>query len=246
MTQRFVMVCEAEADFRTASRLADRVVCEQVDWIPEDSLDSYRQWCGFDDALHFLTWTEAKNRAKAARLPIHGQFDGKPGEADAYAARRALRLIRMMNPQPDGVCLIRDDDRKTERGDGLEQARKENTLACPIVIGLAHLKRECWVLVGFTPGTAQEAERLADLLKELSFHPCKQPERLTGKEGETRCPKRIVKVLTNDDPAREEACWAITSLENLRSAGQVTGLAEYLDEVKQLLIPLFTGHTPQR
>ena len=33
MALSFVVVCEARADFLTSSELADRVLCESIDWI---------------------------------------------------------------------------------------------------------------------------------------------------------------------------------------------------------------------
>lgn len=245
MTLAFAMVCEAEADFRTASGLADRIFCDAVAWITEDLLDAYRRWRGLDDTLPYLLWKQVGTLARKAGFRVHGHFDGAPGQPDAHAARRALWLVKMSKGPLDGVFLIRDDDRQTARRQGLEQARKETSLACPVVIGLAHLKRECWVLAGFEPSTADERARLSEMSKALSIDPRIEPERLTAKgNDEERSAKRVLRVLTNGDPEREADCWQAASLALLLMRGQATGLAEYLEDVRSRLAPLFTGHTP--
>jgi hypothetical protein len=242
MTQVFVVVAEARADFRTAADLADRVLCRDVDWISEEVLDDFRSWRGLDDSSPFLSWRQAAEVARAERIRVHGHFGEEPGEPDAQAARRALRLLELRGGQLDGSFLIRDDDRQVERRKGLEQARKQSTLSCPIVIGLAHLKRECWVLGGFDPTTDAEQERLSSIADELGFDPRQEPHRLTAKEDkEVRSAKRVLRRLTADNPEREADCWLKAPLATLQSRGQQTGLAEYLEEVKVRIVPLFTG-----
>jgi hypothetical protein len=244
MTLAFAIVCEAEADFRTSSGLADRVFCEDVRWIEEEVLDGYRGWRGLDDAQDYLPWTRAATLAQEAGFRVHGHFDGAPGEPDAQAARRALWLFARSKRQLDGVLLIRDDDRQTNRRMGLEQARQESRLPCPIVIGLAHLKRECWVLAGFEPKNDHEGRQLSSLREELDFDPCTESHRLTaGGEAAHRSPKRVLRILTNGDFTRQSECWHSASLALLVQRGQPSGLAEYLEEVRSRLVPLFTGRT---
>jgi hypothetical protein len=144
-----------------------------------------------------------------------------------------------MKEKPHAVFLIRDDDRKPDRRKGLGQARAETTLACPIVVGLAHRNRECWVLAGFEPVTPDETARLSAIRNELSFDPRTEAHRLNGKKGEPRCPKRVLRELTRDDPVREARCWREPPLEVLRNRGQTTGLADYLEEVRDRIVPLF-------
>jgi len=119
MTLAFAMVCEADGDFRTASGLADRVFCEEADWISEGLLDVYRRWRGLDDLLPYLLWKQVSTLAREAGFRVHGHFDGAPGQPDAHAAGRALWLLETSKGQLDGVLLIRDDDRQTARRQGL-------------------------------------------------------------------------------------------------------------------------------
>lgn len=133
------------------------------------------------------------------------------------AARRALLLL-MNGPKLDAVVLVRDSDNQLERRLGLEQARKDRKWPFQVVIGLAIPKRESWVLVGFEP---QEA--------------------LAQARRETGDLKRILQLLVGNDYDREEACWTECPLETLAERGQSNGLAEYLEEVRTRLVPLFTG-----
>jgi hypothetical protein len=237
MTLAFAVVCEAAADRDTACGLADRVFCDEVDWITEDVLPDYRKWRGHEERDEYLLWREVPALAKAANLRAHGHFDGEPGAADAHAARRALLLLKLNAGKLDGVLLIRDDDRQTERRRGLEQARNESKLGVPIVIGLAHPKRECWILAGFEPCSEAEEKALKELVQDLGFDPCAKAEKLTTKHGLTSA-KRVLDVLTTSEREREVDCWAKTALTLLRERGQHIGLAEYLVEVRERLVPL--------
>ena len=132
------------------------------------------------------------------------------------------------------------------RGRRVSQNRrhsKEASLACPVAIGLARLKRESWVLVGFEPINPDEHARLSAVRQELCFDPCTEPERLAARgRDDQRSAKRVLRVLTNGDPEREANCWRTVSLALLRTRGQATGLGEYLEDVRNQLVPLFTGY----
>src|SRR5262245_26021853 len=135
MTLALLMVCEAEADFRTGSGFVDRLLCERVDWIDAETLDDYRRWRGADDSRPFLTWTDAAGRARQTgeiRTRARGYFDGQPGEAYAFSARRALLLLQALAVPLDGVVLLIDDDGDVDRLEGLKQAREASPLTCPV------------------------------------------------------------------------------------------------------------------
>jgi hypothetical protein len=240
MTLSFAVVCEAAADRDTACGLADRVICAEVDWISDEDLEYQRQWRGLEETTSHLLWRDIPELAKQANIRAHGHFDGEPAAPDAHAARRALLLLKLSSRKPDAVLLIRDDDRQTERRQGLEQARKETKLRVPILIGLAHLKRECWVLAGFDPASDEERETLKQLRKELGFDPCARAEQLTAIHAtDLKSAKRVLDLLTGSDKGREEDCWTKAPLPTLEQNGQQTGLADYFQEVRAHLIPLF-------
>jgi hypothetical protein len=238
-----VVVCEADADRRLATGLGDRVLCEEVEWLDIESLDLHRRWQGLREGSSYLKWHQVNTLAKQRGLRIKGRFEDGLGAPDARAARLALQLLATSGRQPDAVVLIRDSDGQEERRIGLEQARSSGSWPFPIAIGLAHLSRESWVLAGFEPQNEAEQERLAGLREELGFDPRFRSESLRGKPGEPRHAKLVLERLTGKDHEREELCWTGCSLEILRSRGTTLGLAEYLDEVRERIVPIF-GVTP--
>ena len=244
MTRSLAIVCEARADRETACGLADRVLCAEVDWIDEETLDDYRQWRGFLGVDPHLLWKQVHHLAREKGIRAHGHFGGEPGALDAKAGRLALLLLRGSPDPPDAVMLVRDDDRQTERRRGLDQARdyaRERLQALgPVVIGLAHPKRGCWVLAGFDPRDDGERSRVEVLRQELGFHPGHEAERLTAiHDHDLKSARRVLGELTGHDPERRAACRAVTALGVLEARGRRTGLADYLGEVRGLLVPLF-------
>lgn len=244
MTRSLAVVCEARADYETACALADRVLCAEVEWISAEVLGEYRRWRGFAEAESFLTIQHVPALARQKNILSRGKFDGNPLAPDEHLGRRAFLLLYTLQPLPDAVLLIRDDDRQTERRRGLEQARKWaaeklhglNT----IVLGLAHPKRECWVLAGFVPKDEREQGLLDAVRQELGFNPCVKAEELTAKhDRDVRSAKRVLSVLTCANADREAECWVSASLDILRQRGENTGLADYLEELRSQLVPLF-------
>jgi hypothetical protein len=239
MAPSFMVVCEARADFLISSQLADRVLCESIDWIEPEMLDYHRRYDGLSHDEPFLTWSDAKDLAKEVRILPRGFIGGEPADLDAEQARRAPALIEARWPTVEGVLLIRDDDRQKDRRRGLDQARAAARLHERIVIGLAHTKRECWVLAGFEPRDDQERALHAEIRQELGFDPCLQPEQLTAiHDHDKRSAKRVLKHLVQGDPDREAACWRHAPLALLRDRGGQTGLREYLQEIQERLVPV--------
>jgi len=244
MTRSLAVVCEARADFETACALADRVLCTEIDWITAEVLEDYRRWRGFQESEPFLTIQHVPALARQKNIRAHGHFDGNPIAPDEHLGRLALLLLYTLRPPPDAVLLIRDDDRQTERRRGLEQARRYAQERLrefkTVVLGLAHPKRECWVLAGFEPRDEEERQLLDTVRQELGFNPCTSAEQLTAKhDRDTRSAKRVLRLLTREDWSRQADCWNEGDLELLRQRGQNTGLADYLEELRSRLIALF-------
>ena len=150
MSLQFAVVHEAAADFQTATELADRVLVESIDWLDEDQIDYQRTWLRESGGVP-LTWRQVKQSALEAGIDAIGFFDGEPAEPDARAARRAILYLRHALPDLAGVLLIRDQDDQPERPAGLEQARRQEEGRLPVVVGLAVVERESWVISGFDP-----------------------------------------------------------------------------------------------
>ena len=246
MSLRIAVIHEADADFDMSTHLADRVLIESIDWLDEDLLPHQREWLGTNSKLEKLTWKSMPRLAKEKGIKAHGHIDGEPLEADAGAARRAIRYLKATFDELDAILLIRDQDDQPERRDGLEQARNEDHGNLVVVIGLATIEHEAWVLAGFSPQHEQEQTLLDAERQTLGFHPHEQSHRLTaGKDDNAKLsPKRVLKVLIVGNKNRELLCWTQTPLAILRERGTSNGLSHYLDEVRTRLTPLFGHNKP--
>lgn len=243
MTLSLAVVCEGPADQRTGCDLADRIFCAEVNWLEPELLEACRRWRGFDTSVCYVLWTELKRiaQSKGIRVP-HGLFSGEPGKADAAAARRAIRVLMAAEIPPAAIVLLRDEDADGQRRKGIEQARLEARLEVRVVIGVANAMRESWVLTGFNPRNDAEQSRLDLLRRELGLDPREKAHLLRAKHRHDKnSPKRVLEVLTEGDFNREASCWRDTDLELLKQRGKENGLADYLDEVKTHLVPLFSA-----
>jgi hypothetical protein len=246
MTFRFAVVHEAEADFATATELADREVLEAVnDWLDEHLLESQREWVGQTPTGERLTWSNLKRLALAAGVTPMGHFGREPAFPDARAARRAIEYLIQEMSGLSAIVLSRDQDDEPERRKGLDQAREHDHSGMVIVIGFAVVEREAWVISGFEPQDAGETARLDAERAYLGFHPCERSHELTACKDDAakRSPKRVLHALSNGDHDRQRRCWTETSLAVLRTRGVENGLATYLREVRERLAPLI-GHVP--
>lgn len=245
MTVSIAVVCEAPADQWTGCGIADCVIIESVGWIEAEVIGSFREWRGHTASDSCLQWKNVRGIAQELGIKAHGHFDGIPGAPDAAAARRALLVLNASTAKPDAVVLLRDDDRQTSRREGLTQARSttQPALEIPIVIGLAHVMRECWVLAGFVPIGGHESQEFQETRKDLGFNPAVHAERLSAKhESARRSSKRVLGSLVGQDRDREERCWIDTDISILEQNGRKTGLTDYIREIKDRLVPLFSTH----
>ncbi len=246
MSHRFAVVAEAPADHRTATELADRILIEAInDWVDEDQLLYQREWV-VDVAGGPLSWKRIRKLAEAAGIEAEGFFNGEPGLPDARAARRALRYLRATIPGLKAVVLIRDQDDQIDRRDGLEQARREDHEGLVIVVGLAIVERECWVVCGFEPQDESERARLKDAREQVGFHPHERSHDLKACKDDNAklSPKRVLRLLTEGNFDRERRCWKETPLVVLRQRGKENGLTDYLHEVRERLAPLIGRVSP--
>lgn len=243
MTRRIAVVHEAEADFTTATELADRVIVQAVAWMTDDDIVPAREWLEFTPDGLRLSWTGIDNLALDAGIRVRGHFGNDPAEPDAKAAVRAIRYVRLVYPELDAVMLIRDRDDQPERVQGFAQARAVDHGDLVIVIGLAIVTREAWVICGFDCQDESELVTLQAARKRLGFDPCLRSHELTAHKDITdkRSPKRALLELTAGNRDRERQCWSDTSLPLLRQRGADNGLADFMDDVRSRLAGLF-GH----
>ncbi|MFP2927399.1 hypothetical protein ACLESO_19810 [Pyxidicoccus sp. 3LG] len=241
----FGVVCEARADQLTACGIADRILASEVDWLAPEVRDALYRWIGVkahpDD--RFVRWQ--KVREESMRLGIKGlfgRFGGESGRPDAFIARQALLLFASLARKPDAVVLVRDSDGDPTRRKGLEQARSAYSWPFRVVIALAEPKREAWVLAGFESGNADEVERLRALRERLSLDPIQKSHELDASEhGAKKDIKRALEELIQDDGGRERQCLEETRLELLAQRGQHNGLAAFMAEAREQLVPILKG-----
>lgn len=81
----------------------------------------------------------------------------------------------------------------------------------------------------------KERQALARERERLGFDPSRQPEYLRGEGG--RSAKRALANLTEGKREREAQCVASTPIEHLRQRGRRCGLAVFLDEIEQKVVP---------
>jgi hypothetical protein len=221
---------------------------ETIDWLEPEILEATRKWRGVAETETFLKWSNVKDQlAQSGVKGIFGKFNGESGQIDALTARKALLLFASLESRPAAVLLLRDSDGDPRRqeGQGLKQARETNNWPFSIVVGVAHPKREAWVLAGFDPQSHEESERLRKLRERLSVDPILKSHELGAREhGAKTDIKRAMNELILDNGDRERQCLHETALEALEQRGKFNGLAAYLDEVRQRLVPIFSGRAP--
>ena len=234
------VVCEAAKDQRVATALAERVLCHEVDWIDPETVGNFCRWRGLDDDHNHLPWTAVEAQARRRRLRAHGRFQERKGVFDEHRARLAKRLFMLLDEPPAAILLVRDTDNQAGRPENLKSFRDRGSANPQIVLALPHTKLECWILAGYEPADADEEARLGTERKHLGFDPRTQAHRLTtqGTKGK-RNAKKVLERLASTE--REEACWLETPIETLRERGSNTGLTDYLEEVRERLVPIVAG-----
>lgn len=249
----FIVIVESSADARTATKLAERVLTEQIDWLEPDMIKHIFNWSGLQQDTEHSCWKDINKILESLKLLgvkvpryIGHSKDQSKFRADGAASLKVLNLVRYLQRtrQIRAVIFIRDLDNQPERREGLEQARSEHINQQPqlqIVIGAANPKREAWVLNGFIPSN-QEERILQEMRTQLNFDPCIESHRLRSSSWEQpdriRNSKVVVEQLTGNNMERERQCWEDTSLALLRERGIYTGLTDYILEVEQLLAPI--------
>ncbi|MDY6939899.1 MAG: hypothetical protein SWY16_19875 [Cyanobacteriota bacterium] len=249
----FIVIVESNADARTATELAERILVENVDWLERENVKYLFRWSGLQENTSNSCWKDINkilNNFKQNSKFRPPKFLGdrrEPLKADAAISIKILNLVRFLQKERaiKAVLLIRDLDNQPERRDGLEQARMQDFDRKPkleVILGTANRMREAWVLNGFIPANPQEEQLLAKIKQQLTFDPCTESDKLrsTSRENRDRWrnPKVIVEALTGQEMERERQCWEETRLAILRERGVKTGLADYIGEIEERLIPL--------
>lgn len=246
MSRKIAVVYEAPADSALACCLADRVLVSEIDWLEVELLDSQREWvlslCGKN-----LLWRNIPELADELNIRLYGHFGSEPAEPDAKAARRAIAVIKRLEPAVAAIALVRDSDKQLRRQEGLAQAATAE-LKIPVVVGLAIPEREAWVLAGFDPADEAEQQRLQAERQRCGFDPREKSHLLmaTSDNHAEKSAKRVLASLVGGNPQREAMCWESASLATLEVRGSENGLAAFLRDVRTKLVPLLTGRQVAR
>jgi hypothetical protein len=144
-----VIVVESEADARTATKLAERVLLEKIDWLEPEYLDGTIVWQGFDASTQrslngsvrhsYSCWRDIKEASQgSSKLPRYrGHGKNGPLKTDGAAAAKIFQLIGMRKQPPlAAVILIRDLDNQPERRKWIEKAREDRP-QLPAIVGTA-------------------------------------------------------------------------------------------------------------
>ncbi|MEG4839552.1 hypothetical protein [Microcoleus sp. B9-D4] len=246
----FVVIVESSADARTATKLADRLLVDKVDWLEPEMLQHLFQWSGLEAGTENSCWKNIdditkrfSDKFKFPTIRSNGRF-----KSDGQSANKIMTLISFLQHKQKrdikAVIFMRDLDSQPERRKHIEQARLEqiNRPKLAIIIGTPDRMREAWVLNGFIPSNKDEEQILKEITTQLTFNPCEESHRLRSnsltKPDRIRNPKVVVEKLTGGRMEREQQCWEETSLELLRKNGVETGLTAYIYEIEERLIPI--------
>jgi hypothetical protein len=250
----FVVIVESSADARTATKLAERILVEKIDWLEPEMLQHLVQWSGLEAGTENSYWKnishiierEKESGFQPPRFLRRDKQGQKTLQPDGANTIKILNLVSYLQKtrQIKAVLLIRDLDNQPQRREGIEQARSEHINRqhkLEIIIGTADRMREAWVLNGFIPSNQEEERILQEITTQLTFNPCEESHRLRNsltKADRIRNPKVVVEKLTGGRMEREQQCWEETSLEYLRQKGVHTGLTAYIKEIEARLIPI--------
>ena len=246
----FVVIVESSADARTATKLADRLFVDKIDWLEHETLQHHFQWSGLEAGTENSCWKNiddiAKRLSDKFKFPTirsNGKF-----KTDGQSAYKIMKLISFLQYKQKrdikAVIFMRDLDNQPQRREHIEQARLEQIDTQPklaIIIGTPDKMREAWVLNGFIPSNQDEKQILKEITTQLTFNPCEESHRLRNSLTEPdrlRNPKVVLEKLTGGRMEREQQCWEETPLEYLREKGDHTGLTAYIEEIEERLIPI--------
>ena len=217
------------------------MLLENVPWAEQDHLVHLRQFVA-ENPLY--EWTRIQNvpasiLSKKLRV-TPGKFRGEPGAPDALLARKTIVLLNSLNPLPQVLVVMRDIDLEPGRQTGWNQARDEYHGKPPLILGIAIIKRENWILAGFRSRNEDEELRLQAERQTLGYDPSLHPDQPNSHErGSKHCPKRVLANLVwSAGVERELECLRDTPLEELETRGESIGLKQFLIEIRMIMCPM--------
>ncbi|HFE43977.1 MAG TPA: hypothetical protein ENJ18_00585 [Nannocystis exedens] len=219
--------------------LVDRLLVDGISWV-DGNLEHYRTWFKASTDKPWLSITAAKKSWPGIRP--RGHFRGEKGAPDAANTRYVLLSAAKMHFSValSVLFIARDLDDQSQRRVGMQQAVDEKQWPFRVVIAWSQPESEAWYLAGFSPADEDEGGRLGELRGKLGFDPTCAPHRLssTGRECKKDA-KQALRVLSAGDPDRERACLQEAPLPKLVERSGASGLADFLNAVRDEVLPLF-------
>lgn len=233
MTLVIGLCCEDHGHFRTATCLVDRTLAEELG-LDDATVAHRRTWAGYDPGPWSKYSPDHARRLRPARR--HGHIGGRPQEPEAAMWRNVLLLFVDAKPRPDVVILARDLDGEPRRLRGFHQVRDHLPWPFPVLLAAAEPEVEGWVVCGFEPADPTETQALLAVRRDLGFDPRLESHRLTSHPNAAKTDaKRVLARLLGD--AQWDTC--LRDRVRLRERGAANGLAEFLAQIDQHIVPLF-------
>ncbi len=245
------IACEDKGHFSAVSHIIDDMLVASHGWL-DGVLEHCRSWRGLVDGEPWYKYDPddandlRPSTINGRRIAPQGRILGEPLKPEAGMWRKILLLFCHSEPRPQVVILVRDVDgfsRERGKGDrrgGVQQVRDGFDWPFEVVIALAEPEVEAWLVSGFVPTGSLEKERLNAVRRALSFDPTTESHRLTSHPNDARTDsKRVLEQLCGTDEERRQACLSDHAM--LRERGAMNGLAIFLDEVEQRVVPTFGG-----
>ncbi|MEA5609298.1 hypothetical protein [Nodularia spumigena] len=69
----FIVIVESGADARIATKLAERILRKQFDWLDDDSLQYYFKWTGLEEGREYSCWRDIKKIIDDAKQQLKYQ-----------------------------------------------------------------------------------------------------------------------------------------------------------------------------
>lgn len=219
--------------------LAQRVATEDIHWLDAETLAVMCRWLGPVDDGEYKIPKGVEYKRAGRKFRIHGKIAGAPLLPEAGMYRRILVAFEQRETVPDVVIIARDGDGYAEqRRSGFQQVVEGVPWSFAVILTMPEPESEAWFVCGFEPNHGKERARL-ESLRDLNFNPIMEPHRLTSRPNDARTDaKRVAKVLFDDDQERRNACLERAPLATLVQRGQHAGLAQFIDDLRRVLVPL--------
>ncbi len=161
-------------------------------------------------------------------------------------AALAYKCVRLATDKGDALVLAFDAEGEHSIRQGVAAAKGSAEEVIPTIVAEASPEFEAWVIAGHELTSTHHRERHQEALERLKRYgidPLEKPHKLTANvSGDARDSKEILALLLGIEgqPAGtpEVSACLDADLTKLRSRGRETGIAQYLDEVAAVMIPL--------